>query len=294
VKHGNGRDWWIITGEISTNKIYVFLLDPAGIHGPFETDMGYKFPGKEYQSVNSMAPDGQTYIRCDGNHGLYIYDFDRCQGILSNLRVLPFGDPKFFGFASVFASDSRHLYLSSWQMLGVLDLAAPDIGKSFDTLAYFDGKALPSPPFMTGFFVPNLAPDGKIYYATTNGTFGLHLIHNPTLDGHASDFEQHGILLPKFNDGTMCQFPNYRLGRWAGSPCDTLPVHKPSFMAIDWYPPAIRKLDSYTLLPPLIRGGNAAPGKSAPEYRPSMAELARIQRSSRKKTALQSAGKTHE
>ena len=34
--------------------------------------------------------------------------------------------------------------------------------------------------------------------------------------------QQHGITLPFYNAATMCRFPNYRLGRWAGSPCDTL------------------------------------------------------------------------
>ena len=277
VKHGNGRDWWIITGELSTPKIYTFLLDPAGVHGPFETEKAYTFPGEEYQSINAMSPDGRTYVRCDGNRGLYLFDFDRCNGVLSNLRVLPFYDPEFFGFASVFAPDSRHLYLSSWETLTVLDLGEPDIAATFDTLAYFDGQASPHEPFLTGFFIPNLAPDGKIYYATTNGTLSMHLTHNPNLPGHGADIEQHGLALPKFNSGTMCLFPNYRLGEWEDSPCDTLNFQRPGngFEKTAYRPPVFGTDTESMMLPPA--GGKGKPANrdnALPPRRPRIGEIA--------------------
>lgn len=275
VKHGNGRDWWVITGELSTPIIYTFLLDPDGVHGPFEMEMAYRFPGTEYQSVNAMSPDGRTYVRCDGFNGLYIYDFDRCTGSLSNLRVQPFADPNFFGFASVFAPDSRHLYLSSWETVAVLDLGADDVAATFDTLAYFDGQASPNEPFLTRFFIPNLAPDGKIYYATTNSTLSMHVIHHPNLPGHSADLEQHGLSLPKFNSGTMCLFPNYRLGEWEGAPCDTLNFQQPNdgFEKNYWFPPAFRKDSVYTLLPPIGGAGKQNDNQPRPQ-RPSIRELA--------------------
>jgi len=285
VKHGNGRDWWIIAGELSTPYLYTFLLDSEGVHGPFTTEMAYQFPGAEYQSVNAISPDGHTYVRADGNHGLYIYDFDRCSGTFSNLRALPFGISDFFGFATVFAPNSKHLYLSSWQVVTMLDLSAANIGNTLDTLAYFDGKASPQEPFVTGFFFPNLAPDGKIYYATTNSTLSMHLIHNPDLPGQAADVEQHGLTLPKYNSGTMCLFPNYRLGEWEGSPCDTLNGQRPGdgFTKSDWYPPALNKPEGYTLLPPLFK--NAQPGSQPRARDLNMAELAFKRREENKKNA---------
>lgn len=271
VKHGNGRDWWVITGEVSTPRLYTFLLDPQGVHGPFQTDMPFTFPAPEYQSINAISPDGRTYVRCDGLNGLYIYDFDRCSGTFGALRVLPFADEDFFGFAAVFAPDSRHLYLSSWQSVAVLDLQASDIASSFDTLAFFDGQASPSEPFVTGFFIPNRAPDGKIYYATTNGTLSMHIIHHPNLPGHAADVEQHGLDLPKFNNGTMCLFPNYRLGEWEDAPCDTLNGQRPGsgFETSQYYPPDQYKSAAYTLLSPIGKPR----GKPRP-LRPRLAELA--------------------
>ncbi|MBP6811985.1 MAG: hypothetical protein KA138_10725 [Saprospiraceae bacterium] len=274
VKHGNGRDWWIITGEVQKPILHTFLLDPDGVHGPFTTTMPFQFPGTEYQSINDISPDGNTYVRAAGRLGLYIYDFDRCSGTLNNLKALPFANQNFLCFATVFAPDSKHLFLSSWEAVTEIDLSASDISNSLDTLAYFDGKASPQEPFVTGFFIPNLGPDGKIYYATTNGTLSLHVIHNPGLPGVAADVEQHGVSLPKFNSGTMAQFPNYRLGELEGSPCDTLNGQRPGdgFVKTDWYPPTYRKLDEYTLLPPLFQGSK--PSGKAPEHIPSMVELA--------------------
>ncbi len=167
----------------------------------------------------------------------------------------------------------------------VLDLSATNIGGTLDTLAYFDGKASPQEPFVTGFFFPNLAPDGKIYYATTNSTLSMHLIHNPDLPGQAADVEQHGLTLPKYNSGTMCLFPNYRLGEWEGSPCDTINDQKPGdgFTKSDWYPSALTKMEGYTLLPPLFK--NAQPGSQPRARDLNMAELAFKRREENKKNA---------
>lgn len=273
VKHGNGRDWWVITGIVSEPVLYTFLLDPDGVHGPYETIMPYEFPGEAFQSVNSMSPDGRTYVHCDGLQGLYLYDFDRCSGTFGDLRVLPFADPEFFARSTVFAPDSRHLYLSSSPYITVLDLQAADIAATLDTLAYFDGQASPNEPFLTGFFHASRGPDGKIYYATTNSTMAMHVIHDPDLPGLGADVQQHGLDLPKVNNGTMCLFPNYRLGRWAGSPCDTLGYHGPGgdgFEHRAYEPPAAaRNPAGYTLLPPI--------GKPSDKPRvrvPSMSEMA--------------------
>lgn len=274
VKHGNGRDWWIITGIVSEPVLYTFLLDPDGVHGPYETIMPYEFPGEAFQSVNAMAPDGRTYVHCDGLQGLYIYDFDRCSGTFGDLRVLPFADPEFFARSTVFAPDSKHLYLSHSPYITILDLHAADIAATLDTLAYFDGQASPNQPFETGFFHASRGPNGKIYYATTNSTMAMHIIHSPNLPGQAADVQQHGLDLPKLNSGTMCQFPNYRLGRSVGSPCDTLGYQGPGgggFEHLAYEPPAVsqRPAGGYTLLPPIGK-----PSGKPKARQPSMMEMA--------------------
>jgi hypothetical protein len=79
-----------------------------------------------------------------------------------------------------------------------------------------------------------IGPDGKIYINTTSTTMALHTIESPDSAGVACNVQQHSILLPKFN-ATLPNFPNYRLGALAGSPCDTLtgmsniPLHEFKF-----------------------------------------------------------------
>ncbi len=269
VKHGNGRDWWIITGELSSPVIYTFLLDPTGVHGPFESALPYTFPAPEYQSVNKISPDGKIYVRCDGNHGLYIYDLDRCNGTLSNLRVLPFADEAYFARSIEFSPDSKRLYLVAPEYISVVNITESDPAATFDTLAYFDGKALPYEPFKSLFFLQSLAPDNKIYCCTGVSPV-QHLINNPTLEGMAADVRQRGIDLPKYNSGTMCQFPNYRLGEYEGSPCDTLNFQLPNdgFITTQWSPNTAKQ--GYTLLKPL---GHPRSSPITPAPRPRLSEM---------------------
>jgi hypothetical protein len=225
VKHGNGRDWWLVTGLKTQPIQYVVRIDENGVGTPWDQTYGPPFPDEEYAGATTFSPDGRTYIRHDQRHGLRIFDFDRCSGQLSNLRIIPY-ENGFFTNTLLFSADGRYVYLCSLYALMVLDMQAPDPALTLDTLAYYDGFATPI-PFNTAFWMGQLQEDGKIYYATTNGTLALHVVHHPELPGLAANVQQHGITLPVYNGGTMCRFPNYRLGRWAGSPCDTLPFAGP-------------------------------------------------------------------
>ena len=68
-----------------------------------------------------------------------------------------------------------------------------------------------------------LGPDGKIYIATTSTNPFWHVIHDPD-NGDNPRFEERAIMLPTFNNGTMANHPNYRLGPIDGSSCDTLGI----------------------------------------------------------------------
>ncbi|RMG82239.1 MAG: T9SS C-terminal target domain-containing protein [Bacteroidetes bacterium] len=67
-----------------------------------------------------------------------------------------------------------------------------------------------------------LAPDNKIYVCAPASVEYLHVIHNPDEKGDACNVEQHGILLPTLNGFSMPNFPNFRLGKWEGSLCDSI------------------------------------------------------------------------
>jgi hypothetical protein len=92
-------------------------------------------------------------------------------------------------------------------------------------IAEWDGFYSPSPPFATLFDIAQLAPDGKVYIATGNGTQHLHVIHNPDEPGLACNMEQHGIALPRYFTNSLPNHPNYHLGPVDGTVCDSLGIN---------------------------------------------------------------------
>ncbi len=251
VKHGNGRDWWLVTGRYNSDEFQMFLFSPAGISGPFIQHIGPPYPQTEGRGTPLFTPDGNTYIRGDAYNGPRIYDFDRCTGQLSNLRIIPFTYP--LGFEYAVSPNSRFLYSNMFEFVVQFDLHAEDIGASMDTVGAYDGFCSPGPPWNTGFDLVGLQPDGKIYYSTTSSTTGLHIINRPDLPGVACDVQQHGIILPKFNHWTITHNPNYRLGELETAPCDTLNVQQPGdgFGSNLYHPSAFSPDTTYRLCTPV-------------------------------------------
>ncbi len=251
VKHGNGRDWWIVTGRYNSNELIVFLFSPTGISGPFIQHIGPPYPQTEGRGTPLFTPDGNTYIRGDSRNGPRIYDFDRCTGQLSNLRIVPFTYP--LGFEYAISPNSRFLYSSMVEFVVQFDLQAGDIGASMDTVAVYDGFTSPYVPWETAFNLAGLQPDGKIYYSNSTSTTALNVINRPDLPGLACDVQQHGIILPKFNHWTVTHNPNYRLGEWEAAPCDTLNAQQPNdgFVRNPYHPSAFPNDTTYRLCTPV-------------------------------------------
>ncbi|MBP6810396.1 MAG: hypothetical protein KA138_02675 [Saprospiraceae bacterium] len=251
VKHGNGRDWWVLTPLLSQPVHYAYLVGSTGINAPLIQVYGPPFNAHENPSFASISPNGKIYIRHDSYGGLRIYDFDRCTGQLSNLQIIPY-ENGFFSIQVTFSPDSRFLFINSYEAMMVMDMQAPDPALTLDTLAIYDGFSSPTPPFDTYFWISQMHGN-KLYSATANGTRALHIIHHPDLPGLAADVEQHGITLPVYNSGTMCRFPNYSLGKWEGSPCDTLGFagQTDGFINVPYSKPESKNDTNYKTLSPL-------------------------------------------
>ncbi|MBK8563962.1 MAG: T9SS type A sorting domain-containing protein [Saprospiraceae bacterium] len=222
TRHGNGRDWWILMNEFDTNKYFRWLLTPDGLLEQGQQAIGSIITNGLGQSV--FSPDGSKFASInlvgDDNWGNWVdvYDFDRCTGLLSNQIQLFYPDTAYSGGVA-FSPNSRFMYVSQYVRVFQFDLNAPDLAASRDTVAIYDGFG---DPISTTFYLAQLAPDGKIYINSNNGTKKLHVINNPDMKGDSCNFVQHGIDLPTYNSYSMPNFPNFRLGKWEGSPCDTL------------------------------------------------------------------------
>src|SRR5690606_29983607 len=102
-----------------------------------------------------------------------------------------------------FSPNSRYLYVSSVEDVYQYDTEAVDIEASMLHIAHWDGFYSPGPPFATLFDIAQLAPDGKIYIGTGNGTDRLHVINDPDLPGLTCDIQQHAITLPTYNTNSL-------------------------------------------------------------------------------------------
>ncbi|MBL0053102.1 MAG: hypothetical protein IPP29_17150 [Bacteroidetes bacterium] len=81
VKHGNGRDWWVVFFKCNSNLIYTLLITPQGIQGPYTQSFGDSIYAANGQCV--FSPDGSRFARHNRfypHQDISIYDFDRCTG----------------------------------------------------------------------------------------------------------------------------------------------------------------------------------------------------------------------
>jgi WD40 repeat protein len=218
-KHGNGRDGWIVSHEFNTANYYQFLLTSDSITELVKQSIGQVILN-DIAGQSCFSPDGSKYATISPLDGkLDIFDFDRCTGTFSNpvsTTMLLSKTPWWMGCA--FSPDSRFLYVNSLFEIYQFDMQAADILLSRTLVAEWDTF---SSPFYTWFFLPQLAPDNKIYIVTWGSDSVLHVIDQPDEQGVACNVLQNQVKLPVDNS-TIPNFPNYDLGALPGSPCDTL------------------------------------------------------------------------
>ena len=88
-QHANGRDWWVLASQSSSNCLYTLLVQP-------DTVVQYPMQclGGDYKSQDAgqaaFSPDGTKFAWVGGRGGINVYDFDRCTGLLSSPLNLPF------------------------------------------------------------------------------------------------------------------------------------------------------------------------------------------------------------
>ncbi len=222
LRHGNGRDWWVMLHKNRSNRSLCYLLDPGGLHDPIVQHLGPKWSYQDWSGQSVFSPDGSKYARANPYNGLHIFDFDRCAGTLSNHLAVSLAADSASACGVAFSPNSRFLYLSTGTKLFQFDMQAADIAASKQLIGVYDGFAS---PFPATFYQQRLAPDGKIYMAATNSVKVLHVINYPDLPGLTCDFLQHEIQLPANMYVGLPNFPYFRLYDLPGSLCDTLGIN---------------------------------------------------------------------
>ncbi len=242
VKHGNGRDWWVIyrrwnnSPSAPNNEWYECLVTPSGIfQQPFQTVGSTQSSGFGNIAFNKLGTK-VAYINYPGL--IELYDFDRCTGLISNPVTIqpessqapwpenwsaefsPSGDLLYVSQIAAFPPDSCYLIQ--------FDLNATNISLSADTIW--------KSPYFENMGQLKLAPDGKVYLTTNFGggypysdstynyiNMNLSVINSPDSIGSACDLQPFSFYLGgKRSYFGLPNNPDYDLPALAGSPCDTL------------------------------------------------------------------------
>ncbi|MEI6409486.1 MAG: PKD domain-containing protein [Bacteroidota bacterium] len=218
VKHGNGMDWWLPMPVQKGNTIYLIHVTKDSVYVQGDQSLGPDWSDSgSFQAV--FSPDGSRYARYNPFYGLYLYDFDRCSGELSNLRFFSVSKTA-QGLAGgvCFSPNGNLLYLSEYDSLFQISLNSPDTWGSRRLVAVFDGNIC---ALWSRFGTIFPGPDGRLYIKPPATSSCIHVINRPNLRGPACDVRQHDIIFPNPCANPQ-NFPNFRLGPLDGSPCDTL------------------------------------------------------------------------
>ncbi len=251
VKHGNGRDWWIIckkdwysSTQAYSDTLTEFLVTPNGISSQADIKIGSAM-GDSF-GVLKFNNAGNKLLLVSASGLIETYDFNRCTGAITNPFTIQAGTPAgvqgpgYWGAA--FSPNDSLLYVSAILLPSYViqfNLFAPNVAASIDTLGYITPSG---PNFNRTAGAIKSAPDGKVYialclnyqfpypdtlYHPTN--MYLATIDSPNVDGPGCHFDQYGFYLGgKRSYWGLPNNPNYEMGAWQGSVCDTLLSLNPS------------------------------------------------------------------
>ena len=210
VKHSNNLDWWLITTIDKPDRNY-YIIHLRQNEISFRTiKIGNQITTIERDSEGLLfSPDGAKLATYSIIDGLFLFDFDREHGVLSNFKKVDFPNSgsKFGGLA--FSPSGRFLYVSTDTILYQYDFWETDSTKAMVEVGWFDGYY---ERYYTTFYTMQLGPDCRIYMATNPNSRYLHVIKKPDLKGTACEFVQRAVRLPWYNDYYMPYYPNFRLG----------------------------------------------------------------------------------
>ncbi len=206
IHHANAEDWWIIDLKETENEYFTFLLDSTGISLIHSQEIGGdRFYDAASSGTAKFSSDGTKY--CHFNYGdqLWIYDFDRETGLLSNADEIIINDTLPQVFSSVeWSANSRFIYVACKFYLYQIDTWN---NNEVELISEWSGL---SDPFANTYWLMVQGPDCRIYLRSTNGTDSWHVIHYPDEKGQECGFQEASVRPP--NGGTFGNWPNHP--RW--------------------------------------------------------------------------------
>ena len=234
-RHANGRDWWIFKPGLRLNKFYRALLTPFEIVvSSYYTNANSQWSIAAYYS--HFSADGKKFITIydDGQQKkVYVYDFDRCTGELSNLQI---HDVNSILYGTIYYSclspDGSKMYIYRYPYLpntGDIAIIQYDF-ETQQTITFCSGNcALPftSPNGKQVLYVTSVLDSlasffgARIYISVVNDANNLAIAENLSLNVYE---------LPNAQGFVPPNHANFRLGAAQGTVCDSLGL---SYVAIE-------------------------------------------------------------
>jgi len=203
-KHANGYDWWLLKQGANANAVYTFLVNKDTVI--LDTIQTFPQPVFGYYGIAGQScfnSDGSKYAFATGggylnNQGahLFVADFDRCYGTLSNIKEIkvPYDSTKTIldtlwqSYDSLitgvcFSPNDSFLYVTRRYNLYQYDFNETD-----SMLAWFLLKQGPDTAMLRKGQL-QLGIDGRIYVGKMDG--GGHsnsVIYKPDQKGYGSDY----------------------------------------------------------------------------------------------------------
>jgi Secretion system C-terminal sorting domain len=212
VRHGNGRNYWVIVPEYAKNKYHIFFVGLDYVMSIPDQEIGPIMKCDIGSTV--FSPDGTKFARVH-NCGVTVMNFDRCTGQLSNPIYLSRPTHTFGGGGAVFSPDAKKLIVSS--QLAILEANLELPSPVLDTL-------IPASAILgNSLGLMQEGPDGNIYFSSMQRTRQMPVLKDPF--GSSPVF--YLLDLPVNSVRSIPHFPNFRLYDFSNSPCDTLGINTP-------------------------------------------------------------------
>ena len=231
VRHGNGRDWWIIQEDLNHKGFQMYLLNERGIYESHFCEMPKNQVTRVYKQVGSFSPDGQYYVTAEveintiSTMHVTVYSFDRCSGNFVKI-IDHFNVPTDVFGSAMFSPNGEYLYVANGQYILQYTVNPDSIFHTERIISEYDGSTFQDTPNRnkTQLRVSKMAmgPDGKRYIEAPGGVRSMHMIEYPDEYGEDATVIQNSVKLETQNFNSIPSFPNFRMGPLDGSPCDTL------------------------------------------------------------------------
>ncbi len=200
-RHANGIDWWVLKQGYDSNIVYRFLVTKDTIQGPYiQCFSSPLFGWNSSTGQNSFSKDGKKYASIQGQcNKLFMADFDRCTGELSNPKVfnIPIDSTSYpvldnagtrdsIAGGGVFSPNGQFFYVSKWWNIYQFEYEVSD-----SSLAWYNVKRGTDTTWnaFESYKTLGLGPDNRIYVGKGAGSFKqFSVIDNPDLKGSACGF----------------------------------------------------------------------------------------------------------